>query len=54
MGKLLPKVPGGAEVTSATYTPVSQQHPGARPREHADFAWVPADSDEAKRIVAIH
>ncbi len=41
-------------MTSATYTPVSQQHPGRAPREHADFTWTPANADEAKRIIALY
>ena len=41
-------------MTSATYTPVSQQHPGKRPREHADFAWDTANAEEAKRIIALY
>ena len=41
-------------MTSATYTPVSQQHPGRVPREHADFAWTPDNATEAQRIIALY
>ncbi len=41
-------------MTSSTYTPVSQQHPGKAPREFADFAWTPANAEEATRIVALY
>ena len=41
-------------MTSATYTPVSQQHPGRAPREHADFAWTPENAEEARRIIALY
>jgi len=41
-------------LTSSTYTPVSQQHPGASPRAFADFAWTPANAAEAARIIALY
>jgi NADH-quinone oxidoreductase subunit E len=41
-------------MTSATYTPVSQQHPGKAPREFSDFAWTPDNAEEAKRIIALY
>ena len=41
-------------MTSSTYTPVSQQHPAAVPREFADFAWTQTNAIEAARIIALY
>ena len=39
-------------MTSATYTPVSQQVPGKHPRDFSDFAWSPESAAEVSHILA--
>lgn len=41
-------------MTAGTYTPVSQQAPGQTPGDFADFAWTPANAEEAARIIALY
>ncbi|MGI4876101.1 MAG: hypothetical protein ACRYG4_01285, partial [Janthinobacterium lividum] len=39
-------------MTSATYTPVSQQAPGKRPREFSDFEWTADNAEQVTVILA--
>ncbi len=39
-------------MTSATYTPISQQTPGKHPREFGDFAWSPESARQVPEILA--